>query len=138
MPASNKQQVANISEKIALYDKLVATNPEIERKGDTNPYTSCNGHMFSHLAPPGTLALRLPPDEVDRFIKKYESKLFEAYGVLKKDWVVVPDGLLRKTAELRPYFELSYRHAKSLKPKAMAKKSTAKKPASKKKGGRLA
>lgn len=102
MPASNKQQVANISEKIALYDKLVATNPEIERKGDTNPYTSCNGHMFSHLAPPGTLALRLPPDEVDRFIKKYESKLFEAYGVVKKDWVVVPDGLLRKTAELRP------------------------------------
>ena len=38
--------------KIALYDKLLATNPQIKRKGKTNPYTSHNGHMFTHLAPP--------------------------------------------------------------------------------------
>ncbi len=119
---SDKKQAANAPEKIALFEKLVATNPDVKRKGDTNPYTSCNGHMFSHLAPPGTLALRLPPDEVEPFLKKYKTKLFEAYGVVKKDWVVVPDLLLRKTAELRTYFDLSYRYAKTLKPKVSTKK----------------
>jgi hypothetical protein len=33
----------------ALYDKLIATIPEIERKGDANPYTSLNGNMFTLL-----------------------------------------------------------------------------------------
>jgi hypothetical protein len=35
--------------KVALYDKLIATNPKIERKGAANPYTSLNGHMFTLL-----------------------------------------------------------------------------------------
>ena len=33
--------------KLSLYEKLVATNPRLERKGSTTPYTSRNGHMFS-------------------------------------------------------------------------------------------
>jgi hypothetical protein len=32
------------SEKLALYEKLVGTNPDIERKGATVPYTSLNGN----------------------------------------------------------------------------------------------
>lgn len=110
--------------KIALYEKLIATNPDVERKGDTNPYTSYNGHMFTHLAPPGTLALRLGPDDLAAFLKKYKTKLFESYGVVKKDWVVVPDALLAKTGELRPYFQRSLDYVKSLKPKASAKKNS--------------
>jgi hypothetical protein len=31
--------------KLELYEKLIATNPGIERKGDVHPYTSVNGHM---------------------------------------------------------------------------------------------
>ena len=108
--------------KIALYDKLIATNPDVERKGDTNPYTSHNGHMFTHLAPSGTLAIRLAPDDVEAFLRKYKTKLFETYGVVKKDWVVVPDSLLAKTSELRQYFERSLRFVKTLKPKPAAKK----------------
>jgi hypothetical protein len=106
------------AEKLALYKKLIATNPKVALKGDTNPYTSHNGHMFTHLAPPGTLAIRLAPDDVAVFLKKYKTKLFEAYGVVKKDWVVVPDGLLAKTKELQKYFDLSFQHVKSLKPKS--------------------
>ena len=37
-------------DKVALYEKLVATNPKVERKGDTVPYTSLNGRMFSYLS----------------------------------------------------------------------------------------
>lgn len=121
-------------EALALYDRLVATNPGVQRKGDTNPYTSHNGHMFTHLAAPGTLAIRLAPDDVEAFLKKYKTKLFEAYGVVKKDWVVVPDALLRKTSELRRYFESSYRYVQTLKPKAspISKASAAKKTAKRK------
>src|SRR5262245_35597433 len=36
-------------DKLKLYEKLVATNPKVERKGATMPYTSLNGHMFSYL-----------------------------------------------------------------------------------------
>ena len=37
------------AEKLALYEKLVATNPDVARKGAKTPYTSLNGHMFSFL-----------------------------------------------------------------------------------------
>jgi hypothetical protein len=39
-------------EKLVLYEKLVATNPDIERKGASVPYTSLNGNMFSSSTPP--------------------------------------------------------------------------------------
>jgi hypothetical protein len=95
--------------------------------GDTNPYTSYNGHMFTHLAPPGILAIRLSPEDAGAFLKKYKTKPFEAYGVVKKDWVVVPDALLAKTAELRTYFNRSLEFVKTLKPKPATKKAGSKK-----------
>jgi hypothetical protein len=119
MPRLKKS--ANPPEKVALYDKLIATNPNIERKGDNNPYTSLNGNMFTLLNPPGHLAIRLPEAERDKFIKKYKTKLFEAYGVVMKEYVAVPDSLLPKTKELAPYLVLSYEYAKTLKPKATKK-----------------
>jgi hypothetical protein len=47
------------NDKVALYDKLIATNPAIERKGDANPYTSLNGNMFT-LLHQSRLAIRRP------------------------------------------------------------------------------
>jgi hypothetical protein len=89
--------------KLAPYEKPIATDSNVERKGDTNSYTSCDGHMFTHLAPPGILAIRLSPEDAGAFINTYKTKPFEAYGVVKTDWVVVPDTLPAKTAELRLY-----------------------------------
>jgi hypothetical protein len=110
------------ADKLALYENLVATIPEVERKGAANPYTSLNGHMFSWLNPSGSLALRLPADEREKFLKKYETTICEAYGVVKTEYVVVPDSLLRNTKELRKYFEMSYRYVQTLKPKGAASK----------------
>ena len=59
------------SSSLEFYEKLVATNPKVERKGATVPYTSLNGHMFSYLSKEGKLALRLPPPEREEFLKKY-------------------------------------------------------------------
>lgn len=108
---------------LEFYEKLVATDPSVERKGATHPYTSLNGHMSSYLHPSGSMALRLPPDERERFLKKYKTRLFEAYGVVQKEYVTVPDSLLRKTEELQPYFELSLQYVRTLKPKAAKKKA---------------
>jgi hypothetical protein len=110
------------AEKLALYEKLVATNPKVERKGAANPYTSLNGHMFTYLNPSGKLALRLPSDEREKFLKKYKTTLFEAYGAVMKEYVTVPDSLLQNTKELQKYFVLSYQYAGSLKPKPSKKK----------------
>jgi len=115
--ATAKKKSTIPPEKLALYEKLIATNPAIERKGDVHPYTSVNGHMFTHLDQTGTLGIRLPSEEVEPFLKKYKAKPFESYGVIKRDWVTVPDVLLAKTAELKKYLEMSYAFTKTLKPK---------------------
>lgn len=109
-------------EKIALYDKLVATNPKVKRQGATVPYTSLNGHMFSYLSKEGKLALRLPTTEREAFLKKYKAKLCEAYGKVQAEYVEVPDALLSATRELKRYFDSSYEYVSSLKPKGTARK----------------
>lgn len=104
-------------DKLELYNKLIATDPKIERKGAAHPYTSLNGHMFTYLDQTGTMGMRLPQDEVEKFLKKYKTTLFKSYGVVKKDYVTVPDALLRNTKELKKYLEMSYEYVTTLKPK---------------------
>ncbi len=82
-----------------------------------------NGNMFTILHQSRTLAIRLPEDEREQFLKKYKTSLFEAYGAVMKEYVTVPDALLKKTKELQKYLELSYEYAKSLKSKPTKKRS---------------
>jgi len=112
-----KTSSAEYAAKLKLYDKLVATNPAVQRKGATVPYTSLNGHMFSYLGKSGELALRLPPSVLQAFLKKYNTTLCQQYGVVQKEYAMVPNELLEKTAELKRYFDLSYDYVSSLKPK---------------------
>jgi hypothetical protein len=111
------------ADKQALYDKLLAIHPKIERKGAANPYTSLNGHMFTYLNPSGTLALRLSENDREDFLKKYKTTLFEAYGVVMKEYVTVPDSLLKNTKVLRRYLDMSHAYIKSLKSKPTKKQS---------------
>jgi hypothetical protein len=112
---------AGREQKLQLYDKLIATQPEIERKGDTMPYTSVNGHMFSLFIKEDELILRLPPDELDQFLKKYATRNPVQYGAVMKEYAAVPAALLTRTRELQKYFEISFNYVRSLKPKPTAK-----------------
>jgi len=112
---------SSYEEGLILYEKLVATNKKIERKGATMPYTSFNGHMFSFLSKDGTVALRLPDEVTEAFIKKYKTKPFEAYGKPLKEYVLVPEKLLKDTKGLKLYFNKGFEYVKSLKPKASKK-----------------
>ena len=118
MPAAKKGPPAD---KVTLYDKLLATIPGLERKGAANLYTSLNGNMYSLLQPSGKLALRLPEEERKAFLKKYKASLFQAYGVVMKEYVAVPDDLLRNTKELKKYLAISHDYAKTLKAKPTKK-----------------
>jgi hypothetical protein len=120
---STKKKCLVPPDKLALYDKLIATNPKIERKGAANPYTSMNGHMFSYMNPSGSLALRLSEKDREDFLKKYKTTLFEAYGAVMKEYVTVPDSLLKNTKILGKYLDMSYSYTKTLKPKSSKMKN---------------
>ena len=110
------------NDKVVLYDKLIATIAELERKGAANPFTALNGNMFTLLHQSKALAIRLPEEERAKFIKKYKTSLFEAYGAVMKEYVAVPDALLASTKDLQKYLAKSYEYAESLKPKPTKKR----------------
>lgn len=115
------EPIITTEERIELFNKLVATHPDAVRKGDTMPYTSLNGNMYSYLSKDGFLALRLAPAHRETFLEKYNTTLVYAYGIIQKEYVTVHDSLLMKTDELKPWFELSYQYATSLKLKPTSK-----------------
>jgi hypothetical protein len=78
--------------------------------------------MFSFVSKSGSVALRLPSGQREPFLRKYNTKLHEAYGIVQKEYVTVPDDLLRRTDEVKDYLEMSYAYAKTLKPKATKRK----------------
>jgi len=103
--------------KLGQYDRLVATLPDVERKGDTMPYTSVNGHMFSFLSKEGMVGLRLEAQRRQAFLEEYGTELCLQYGRTMKEYVVVPDRLLDNTEAMRQHFAASYAYVTSLKPK---------------------
>ena len=108
--------------KIDLYDQLIATNPDIEHKGKTSPYTSHHGHMFSYLSKTGSMGLRLTKEEREAFLEKFNTTSYESCGAIMKEHITVPDEILQNTEELKVYFDLSYEYIKTLKPKPTKKK----------------
>jgi hypothetical protein len=123
-------------EALAWYDKLIATLPEIERKGVSLPYTAVNGNMFSFLSPSGAAGLRLPVEARETFLKKHKTTLMEQPGAVMAEYVTISASLLKRTSTLKSYLEISYAYAKSLKPKGAAKKPTTKKANARKKTAR--
>ena len=108
-------------EKKSLYNKLVATHPGAVRKGDGMPYTSLNGHMYSYFTKDDFVALKLPEAERIKFLDQYKTTPVQQYGIVQKEYVTVPDGLLENTGELQPWFALSYQYTSGLKPKPTTK-----------------
>jgi hypothetical protein len=102
---------------VEAFDRLVAAVPEVERKGGSMPYTSLNGNMFSYLDAAGSMALRLSGPDRATFIGRFKTHLHEAYGIVQREYVTVPDALLDDTEHLLPWFRSSLEYAQSLKPK---------------------
>ena len=112
-----KKETYPPKDKIELFDKLIATNPKVERKGKTMPFTSVNTYMFTHLSKEGILGIRLPKEEGEKFIKKYTTKPYKQFGMFMREFYTVPDKLLKNTKELKKYLDISFKYTKTLKPK---------------------
>ena len=108
-------------DKIELYKRVIGTIPEVELKGATMPYTSHHGHMFSFLDKEGHLALRLSGQDRESFMSKFETSLFKAQGTVLKEYVEVPEKILKDTNTLKVYFQKSFKYVDALKPKATKK-----------------
>ena len=113
----SKTKVSNYEDNLILYDKLIEACPEIERKGKTSPYTSANGYMFSQLNKAGEVGIRLPKEEGEKLIRKYQTTLFKSYGAVMRGYVLVPNELLEDAGTLRKYLKIGHEYVKSLEPK---------------------
>ncbi|MCD2259512.1 hypothetical protein [Psychroserpens luteolus] len=104
------------------YDSLIESNPKIERKGKTMPYTSVNGHMFSFLSKDGKMGLRLSANDREDFLQTFDTELMVQHGRVMKEYVAVPDTLFNDLKNLSKYLEKSFNYTSSLKPKPTKKK----------------
>ena len=52
-----------------MYEALIATHSDIERKGKSSPYTSINGNMFTILSADGVLGIRLGAADREAFMR---------------------------------------------------------------------
>lgn len=101
---------------LAIYDKLVAMNLKFERLGKTMPYTAANTHMFSLLNQDGELGIRLFRESQEKFKEKYNSTIYRSYGAVMKDYVLVPETMLKDLELLSKYLDESHEYVMSLKP----------------------
>ena len=106
------------ADRIEQYDRLIATIPGLERKGASIPYTSVNGHMSSYLTETGSLVLRLAPADRERFLAEFSASLHEAYGIVQKEFVDVPDDLFVAVDRIAPWFAAGHGWVAGQKPKA--------------------
>ena len=112
-----KAKYGGPAERLALYEQLVASVEGAQRKGAANPYTSRNGYMTSFIDKDGEVSIRLDKPDRERFIEQYESRIATQYGKNMPEFVVVPDALLERQDELRPWFVRSWEWVGTLAPK---------------------
>lgn len=111
-------------DKIELYKTLVSRIPGLELNNTFGfPYTSLNGHMFSLLSTTGLVGIRLPKVEREKFLADYNTTLYQPEpGPLLKEYVTIPDDLLRDPETLKTILQMGLDYVKTLKPKPPKKK----------------
>jgi hypothetical protein len=95
-------------EKLELYEELVSTIEDVERKGAANPYTSRNGYMTSFLDKAGEVSIRLDKPDREEFLERYDSRISVQYGSQMKEFVVVPNDMLEAMDEISDWFVKSW------------------------------
>lgn len=109
-------------EQVEHYERLLATLPELQRKGAQLPYTSVGGNMFTVLGADGVMGLRLAAADREAFLQAHAGKLYEAYGVVMREYVAVPPTQLADTAAMAPWLAKSWAYAQGLRAKPTTRK----------------
>lgn len=117
---------------VAIFDEAMPEPPATKRKMFGFPAGFVNGNMFMGLFE-DSMILRLAPESREELIQVHGGKLFAPMaGRVMKEYVVLPDAILRDRHELSSWVGKALVYGESLVPKA-AKAKADKKSASKKK-----
>lgn len=111
-------------ERLQLYQRLLESVAGVDAKSNFgSAYTAVNGNMYTMISKHGVVGIRLPEPERTAFLEKYATDLFRGDPAWPpaKEFVAVPDHLLRDTKVLMPYLELSLEYVRTLKPKPSRK-----------------
>ena len=114
------KKVSAPPEKVRLYERLMAAVEGVDAKSNFgSAYTAVNGNMYSMISKHGVVGIRLPEPDRSAFLVAYDTMLFRGDPAWPpaREFVAVPDELLKDTEALRPYLERGYRYALTLKPK---------------------
>jgi hypothetical protein len=109
------------AEIVARYDEAVK-GAGLERHGNTMPYTSLNGNMFSYVDKDGSVAIRLPKPDLERLRNQYGADVMASYGAVMKEYLKVPEAVVQDPVELLMLVRMSWEYAETLKAKATTKK----------------
>ncbi len=116
-----KPAAAAPADKVRLYEALIASLPDVERKGAKFPYTSLNGNMFTILSTEGVIGIRLAKSDRQDFLRDHDASLYVSHGAVMSEYVAVPEALLSDMARMRIYVAASLAYAKTLRPKPTKK-----------------
>lgn len=105
-----------------LYIALVEAHPTIDLKGKANKYTSHNGHMFSCTNKDSDVGVRLGKEEREAFLAEHGTELLVSYNTVMKEYVVVPEAILRDESAFHALLGQSFAYVDSLKPKPTTRK----------------
>jgi len=106
------------NDQLAIFDRLVEACPDFERKGKKMIYTSANGYMFSLLNKEAEIGIRLSKESQKAFIAEHPgSGPYKSHGATMKDYVLVPEDLLKDEARVVEYMKESHAFVMTLPPK---------------------
>jgi len=106
-----------ITEKLKIYDELVAKCTRFKRKGKTMPYTSANGYMFSLFNKDSEIGIRFSKEVQEKYIKEWPTTIYKSHGAVLKGYVLVPEEKLKNLDAVAKYLDESYDYVMSLEPK---------------------
>jgi len=109
-------------ERVELYDKVIATVPDQQRKGAASAYTSLNGHMFSFVDKTGEFAFRYSDARKKELIEELGGKESIQHNSVMRGYVVFPKSVMGDFDKLVELFKESHEYIGSLKPKPTKKK----------------
>jgi TfoX/Sxy family transcriptional regulator of competence genes len=110
-------------ELVATFDDVMPGRPATKRKMFGFPAGFVNGNMFMGLFE-NSMILRLPLESRDELIQRHGAKLFEPMaGRVMKEYVALPESLIRDREQLAAWVAKALVHAESLEPKAAKAKA---------------
>jgi len=104
----------NFDQRLKQYDAIVASCPQFERKGKTNPYTSSNGHMFSHMNKNGELGIRFSKEVQEAYFALLNTSYYISHGAKMKGYILIPDSLWESPETIAKMLVESFEYVESL------------------------